>query len=181
MRELTGRESLARFMRALGAAARESTRVYFTGGATAVLLGWRETTIDIDVELVPDRDELLRAIALLKDELQVNVELASPAHFLPALPGWEHRSEFIAQEGRVAFYHYDFYAQALAKIERGHAQDRADVATMLGEGRVEPSRLRELFEAIVSDLHRYPAIDPGAFRRALDEALDDWPLERRRH
>ena len=55
MRELTGRESLARFMRALGAAARDSARVYFTGGATAVLFGWREATIDIDVELVPSR------------------------------------------------------------------------------------------------------------------------------
>jgi hypothetical protein len=66
MRQLTGKESLARFMRALGAAARESSRVYFTGGATAVLLGWRDTTIDIDVELVPDRDELLRVTAVLK-------------------------------------------------------------------------------------------------------------------
>jgi hypothetical protein len=56
MRELTGRDSLARFMRALGAAATDSARVYFTGGATAVLLGWRETTIDIDVALVPDRE-----------------------------------------------------------------------------------------------------------------------------
>jgi hypothetical protein len=175
MRQLTGRDSLARFMRALGAAARESARAYFTGGATAVLLGWRETTIDIDVELVPDRDDLLRAIAVLKDELQINVELASPAHFIPPLPGWESRSPFIAQEGRVAFYHYDFYAQALSKIERGHAQDRIDVTTMMREGRIQPLRLRELFETIAGELYRYPAIDPSAFRRALDEALVHWP------
>lgn len=37
MRELTDRERLARFMRALGEAANEDARVYFTGGATAVL------------------------------------------------------------------------------------------------------------------------------------------------
>jgi hypothetical protein len=171
MRALTGRESLARFMRALGEAARDEARVYFTGGATAVLLGWRETTIDIDVELVPDRDELLRAIAALKEQLHVNVELASPAHFIPPLPGWETRSPFISREGRVSYYHYDFYAQALSKIERGHAQDRADVATMLRSQLVEPARLRELFGAIAGELHRYPAIDPRSFQRALDQAL----------
>lgn len=173
MRGLTSADNLARFMRALGVASREPTRAYFTGGATAVLLGWRDTTIDVDIELVPDRDELLRAISTLKDELHINVELASPAHFIPALPGWESRSRFISQEGRVAFYHYDFYAQALAKIERGHAQDRTDVAAMLRGGLIQPPRLRELFEAIAADLYRYPALDGDAFRRALDEALSD--------
>jgi hypothetical protein len=171
MRELTARENLLRFMRALGAAAADDACVYFTGGATAVLLGWRETTIDIDVELVPDRGDLLRAIASLKDELRINVELASPAHFIPPLPGWETRSVFITREGRVSFYHYDFYAQALAKIERSHAQDQADVLTMFREKRVERERLRELFEAIAGELHRYPAINASAFRRAVDDAL----------
>jgi hypothetical protein len=171
MRELTSRERLTRFMRALAAAAREPARVYFTGGATAILLGWRDTTIDIDLELVPDRDELLRAIAVLKDELQINVELASPAHFIPPLPGWESRSLFIAQEGPLTFYHYDLYSQALSKIERGHAQDRRDVAAMLRERRIDPDQLRRLFETIRGELHRYPAIEPRAFRKALDETL----------
>jgi Nucleotidyltransferase of unknown function (DUF6036) len=171
MRALTEIERLRRFMRALGEAAEADARVYFTGGATAVLLGWRASTIDVDVQLVPDRDDLLRAIARLKEQLQINVELASPAHFIPELPGWETRSVFITREERVSFYHYDFYAQALSKIERGHAQDQVDVAAMLTEGRVVPERLRELFEAIVPQLHRYPAIDPGSLRRAVDLAL----------
>jgi hypothetical protein len=38
----------------------------------------------------------------------------------------------------VAFYHYDFYSQALAKIERGHSQDRVDVAAILARRLVEP-------------------------------------------
>ncbi len=171
MRRLTERWRLELFMRALGQAARADARVYFTGGASAVLLGWRATTIDVDLELVPDRDELLRAIAGLKERLEINVELASPAHFIPAVRGWESRSVFIAREGLVSFYHYDFYAQALAKIERGHLQDQSDVAAMLGTGLVAPTRLRELFDAISGDLYRYPAIAPAAFRRALDEAL----------
>lgn len=84
MRHLTERDRLAPFMRALGAAAQEEVRVYFTGGATAVLLGWRPSTVDVHLVFEPERDEVFRAIADLKDTLQINVELASPAHFLPA-------------------------------------------------------------------------------------------------
>ena len=171
MRGLTGRDQAERFMRALGSAVRLDTRVYLTGGASAVLLGWRDSTIDIDLTFVPEGDEVFRAIARLKDELGINVELASPAHFIPPIPGWDTRSTFIAQEGRVAFYHYDFYSQALAKIERGHAQDRVDVAAMLARRLIEPGRLLDLFEMVFSELYRYPAIDPESFRRAVNEAV----------
>jgi hypothetical protein len=171
VRGLTDREALTRFMRALGAAATADARVYFTGGVTAVLFGWRESTIDIDLELVPDRDELLRAIATLKDDLRINVELAAPSHFIPELPGWEMRSPFIARERRLSFYHYDLYAQALAKIERGHAQDRLDVMSMREAGLVQPDRLRELFAAIEPEMYRYPALDPRSFRAAVDAAM----------
>ena len=171
MRELTDAQRLRAFMQALGAEADRDTRVYFTGGATAVLLGWRQTTIDADIALVPESDRLLRALPRLKESLRMNVELASPAHFIPELPGWAERSPFIAREGRVSFHHYDLYSQALSKIERGHAQDRQDVAEMLQRGLVEPVRMRELFAAIEPKLYRYPAIDPASFRRAVEEAL----------
>ena len=171
MRRLAEESRIRSFMRSLGGAAREDARVYFTGGVSAVLMGWRSSTIDVDMTLVPDRDELLRALPGLKDELEINVELASPSHFLPELPGWDARSLFITREGRVSFYHYDFYAQALAKIERGHVQDRADVTKMLDDGLVDPIKLRELFEAITPQLYRYPAVDPTDLSRALDEAL----------
>jgi hypothetical protein len=171
MREVAEAERIRRFMAALGEAAHDDTRVYLTGGASAVLQGWRATTLDVDIEIVPDRDDLLRALPALKERLAINVELAAPSHFIPEVPGWAERSVFIRREGRVQFFHYDFYSQALAKIERGHSQDRADVATMLDSGVVEPARLRQMFEAIVPALHRYPALDPPAFRRALESAL----------
>src|SRR5262245_26838591 len=131
-------------MAALGREADRESRIYFTGGASAVLLGWRPSTLDADIEIVPESDALLRAIPRLKDEMRLNVELASPSHFIPELPGWRERSPFIRREGRVSFHHYDFYAQALAKIERGHAQDRRDVSEMLRSGLVVPARLREI-------------------------------------
>ncbi len=42
MRQLADSSRIERFMRELGRAARSEGRVYLTGGATAVLHGWRE-------------------------------------------------------------------------------------------------------------------------------------------
>ena len=106
-------------MRALGAEPDCVGRVYITGGGSAVLVGWRPQTADADLLLVPDSDAFLRAIQRLKLSLRMNVELSSPDHFLPELPGWQERSTFIVREGRVDFFHYDFNAQALSKILRG--------------------------------------------------------------
>ncbi len=167
MRALADADRIRALMRELGRAAAAECRVYFTGGATAVLLGWRRATVDADIQVVPDSDALLRELPELKERLQINIELVAPSDFIPELPGWQDRSAFIERVGPVSFLHYDFYAQALAKIERGHAQDRADVSQMIARGLVESARLAELFEAIFPTLYRYPAIDPAAFRAAV--------------
>jgi hypothetical protein len=174
VRQLADAELLRRFLRELGAAADEPGRVYLTGGATAVLLGWRESTLDADVLLVPDSGALYAALPLLKERLRLNVEIASPAHFIPELPGWQDRSRFIRREGALDAYHYDFYSQALAKLERGHAKDLADVGEMARRALIEKDRLRELFEQIEPRLNRFPAIDPKAYRRALERFIADW-------
>jgi hypothetical protein len=171
MRELTDARRLRRFMRAWGAKADVEAAAYLTGGATAVLVGWRATTLDVDVHLVPDSDRLLRALPALKDELRINVELASPLDFIPVPEGWEDRSVFIAREGRLTFYHFDPYSQALSKLERGHARDLEDVAAMVERGLVDPARARELYAEIEPRLYRFPAIDPRSFRRRVEQAL----------
>lgn len=169
MRGLADEARIRRFMRELGRSARQPVRVYLTGGATAVLSGWRASTIDIDLKIVPEDDALFRAIPDLKESLQINVELAAPDDFIPVRPGWEDRSRFISQEGLVTYLDYDLVAQALSKIERGHSQDREDVQEMMRRGLVDPGSLRETFAAIEPELYRYPAIDPRSFRRAVDE------------
>ena len=169
MREKVRAEAIERFMKALGRAGGASARIYFVGGVSAVLLGWRETTIDIDLKLVPEVNEILRALPDLKEHLKINVELASPDDFIPPLPGWEERSSFIAREGEIDFFHYDFYAQALAKIERGHNTDLLDVRRMIERGLVEPSRLLEFFSRIEDQMYKYPAIDVKSFRGAIEQ------------
>jgi hypothetical protein len=169
MRELADSSRIERFMRELGRTARHEGRVYLTGGATAVLYGWRESTIDVDIKMIPDSDELLREIPRLKEELDLNIELAAPSDFIPLPAGWEERSPLIRREGRLSFHHFDPVAQALAKAERGHAQDRLDVREMIESGLVDPTEARAQFARIESDLYRFPAIDPDAFRAAVDD------------
>ena len=170
MRQKVNASQIERFMNALAEGSKTDAHVYLVGGATAVLMGWRQSTIDIDLKIVPDADDILRTISNLKEKLEVNIEFASPEHFIPELPGWESRSQFIERRRRVDFFHYDFYAQALAKIERGHQTDKTDVEEMFSLGLIDREKLLMLFEKIEGELFRYPAIDPRSFRIAVEVA-----------
>jgi hypothetical protein len=161
-----------RLLAALDAAAEEEGVCYLVGGATAVLIGWRATTVDVDLKLVPDQDAVLRAIPRLKDELRINVELASPGDFIPLPDGWQERSPLVERRQRLAFRHFDPYSQALAKLERDHTRDRSDVLALVGSGLVDPERLWLYFREIEPALYRFPAIDPAFFRARVEHARD---------
>jgi hypothetical protein len=172
MRSETHKAKLEAFMDAFGGSVRGPGRVYLTGGATAVLYGWRSMTIDIDLKPDPEPPGCFEAIATLKEELDLNVELAAPDQFLPALPGWRERSVLIARKGPVEFLHYDLYGQALSKIERGHARDLADVQAMWRDGLIQPGRLWELFLAIEPMLIRFPAVNAALLKAAVRQTCD---------
>ena len=171
MRPPVEAQSIRELARGLSRIAREPVRIYLTGGATAVLEGWRRSTIDVDLRFEPDADELMRELPALKERLGVNIELASPPDFIPELPGWRERSPFVFHEGNVAVHHFDLYSQVLSKIERGFTHDLEDLKAMIEHGFVEPSTLRGLFDAIEPELYRHPAIDPTAFRAKIERAL----------
>src|SRR5687768_8481066 len=171
MRSTVDSLNLRTFMRELARLSRAEGRAYLTGGASAVLLGWRDMTMDVDIKIIPDSGPVLTAIRDLKERLNINVEFASPDDFIPELPGWRERSRFIAREGALDFYHYDFYSQCLSKIERGHRKDLADVKSMMTTQLVDPVELLALFDRIEPELLRYPAIDPADFRRAVETTI----------
>ncbi|HEX9799420.1 MAG TPA: DUF6036 family nucleotidyltransferase [Thermoanaerobaculia bacterium] len=173
MRPVVDRERLERFLVELGRRAEAPARVYLVGGASAILHGFREATIDVDLVIEPADSPLLRSFPEIKEALAINLELASPLDFLPELPGWRDRSRFLRQEGKVAIFEFDLYAQALAKIERGYDRDLADVRQMLTRGLVEPTKVRELFAAIEPELFRFPAIDAKALREDVERVLAD--------
>ena len=169
MRALADSTRIEQFMRELGRAVNVDGRVYLTGGATAVLYGWRDTTIDVDIKLIPDRDEILREIPRLKEALNLNIELAAPSDFIPLPKGWEDRSPLIRQEGKLSFHHFDPVAQALSKVERGHDQDIQDVREMISRGLVDPAEAQSQFKSIEANLYRFPSIDPASFRKAVED------------
>lgn len=168
MRESADAERIERLARELGRSLSPGTKMYLTGGATAVLEGWRPSTVDVDVRFEPDSDAALRQIAMLKERLQVNVELASPLDFLPPLAGWRERSRFRFRAGNLEVFDFDLYSQAMSKLERGFELDLRDVKEMVDSGQVEPGRLLELFEEIEPELFRFPAVDPIRLRSAVE-------------
>ena len=167
MRSAVDASRVVRLMEGIGRLAKGPGRIYMVGGTTAVLLGWRDATVDVDIKPDPDPRAVFEAIAVLKDELDMNVELAAPDQFVPPPPGWRERSQFIARHGQVDYFHYDFYGQALAKIERGHCTDLNDVHAMAERHLIDLDRLAQLFERVVPDLLRYPAIDADALREKV--------------
>lgn len=167
MREAANANRIRRFAQELGRVVPQGTRMYLTGGATAVFEGWRESTVDIDVRFEPDSDAALSRIAALKEELSLNVELASPLDFLPPLDGWRDRSRFRFREGNLEVFDFDPYSQALSKLERGFELDLGDVRKMIAGGQVDPTRLVELFNEIEAELYRFPAVDPATLRAAV--------------
>lgn len=171
MREVADKTRIESFLTALAREATTDTHVYLVGGTSAVLIGWRPSTVDIDLVMRPESDAMLRAIPALKERLRLNVELASPDQFIPVPSGWEERSPVITRIDRVTFHHYEFTAQALAKIERGHARDRADVEAMRDRGLISAASVRAQFSLMQPQLYRFPAIDPASFSAAVDDAF----------
>lgn len=171
------RETLLAFLRRLGAAADTPGRCFLTGGASALLEGWRRTTVDIDLHFDPEPAGVFEAIPGLKRDLGVNVKLAAPFHFVPVPAGWADRSPAVGQFGRLEVHHFDFIGQALAKLARGFARDLEDVQAMLARGFITPAGLRHAFEEVQPLLVRYPALDAAALARrvAALAALADRP------
>lgn len=163
MREPLDRAKLDRFLVALGAAARGPGAVFLTGGATALWYGWRAQTIDIDLRLDPEPLGAFSAIARLKDDLDVNVELASPADFLPVVPGWRERSVFVGRFGAVDVYHYDPVSQVLAKLARGYARDLSDARALVEAGLTDTAAVARGLDAIRDQLVRFPRLDAPSF------------------
>jgi uncharacterized nucleotidyltransferase DUF6036 len=171
LRSAADPERIKRLAIELGRTVAPGTRMYLTGGATAVLEGWRESTVDVDVRFEPDSEEALRAIGELKERLGINVELASPLDFLPSLPGWKDRCRFRLREGNLEVFDFDPYSQALSKLQRGFELDQKDVSSMIDSGQVEPQRLLDLYDEIEPELFRFPAVDPPALRAAIEALL----------
>jgi hypothetical protein len=141
-------------------------RVFLVGGGTAVYLGWRRSSVDVDLH--SDQEVVFRNIQEIKERLHINIEFARPEDFVPPLEGTEGRHVFIEKLGAVAFYHYDPYAQLLSKVIRGFQRDLEDAQRFLESGMVDPQKFRTLVAAIPDSAYaRYPSLS----RRGIEKAV----------
>ena len=150
---------------------RKSYQVFIVGGGTAVLAGWRESTIDAD--LTSDDDAIFRDVQGMKERLQLNIEFVRPEDFVPPLKGSDKRHVFIEKIGRVAFYHYDPYAQLLSKVVRGFHRDMQDAHEFIRSGMVDPAVFRTLVQGIPDrSFAKYPTLTKQAVLNAVMDFLD---------
>jgi len=171
VRQKVSKSLLHRFMAELARRSHGPGKVYFTGGATALLLDLREQTIDIDIKIEPEPRGVFEAISALKNELDLNIELASPADFIPAPAQWQELATHVTKIDELSFFHYDFAMQALAKIERGFSHDLTDAAALISKGYISVQQLRERFSQIEPGLIRYPAIDAHRFALKVEQFI----------
>ena len=144
-------------------------RLYLVGGATLVYEGLRQQSLDIDIhyEVADEHEaEFARVIRRLKEEMQINIELASPGDFIPLPAGWKERAKFVGRFGLVAVFHFALYSTALSKIERGREGDYEDVLAMLRSGQINIEELNHAFQNILPRLERESLKrDPEKFKR----------------
>jgi len=174
MREEVTRERLVLLMKELARRAprRGAYRVYFVGGGTAVYLGWRRSSIDVD--LYSDREVVFRDIQEIKERLNINIEFARPEDFVPPLPGTAGRHVFIDTVGAITFYHYDPYAQLFSKVARGFQRDLDDAREFIRSGMVDPQKLRSLVTKIPnSAFAKYPSLSRDGIENAIETFLTE--------
>jgi hypothetical protein len=115
-------------------------------------LGLRSATLDVDYVAASENPRALqefeRLLPRLKDEIDVNVEPASPGDFMPVPRGVLERSRYVRNYGSVAVYHYHYPTLILAKAARGAERDLADIELLLRAGIVHWAAVEETWADI---------------------------------
>jgi hypothetical protein len=138
------------FLRRLGQEVQGPGRVYLVGGTTMVFEGYRARSLHIDLVVeAEDPGPILAAIRRLKDDLQVNVEIAGPGDFIPLPAGWRERSRWIGRFGPLDVFHFDLASVALSKVERGTEQDYEDALALIRQGALDLDALDAAFVEVL--------------------------------
>ena len=156
MRQSVGRQEIEHFLVEIGRT-RQPGRIYIVGGAALVHKGIRPgQTLDIDIQITSDPANLTAQIAQLKQKLNINIEFASPADFMPLPTQWEARSEFIRRYGQVDAFYFDWYSIALSKTQRANPQDVVDLQLLVRQGFVDLTELDVLYQDVLNKIGKPP-------------------------
>ena len=156
MRQRVGQSEIEHFLVQVGRT-RLPGRLYLVGGAAMVHRGIRSgQTLDIDIQITIDPANLTAKIAQLEQQLNINIEFASPGDFMPLPAQWEARSEFIRRYGQVDAFYFDWYSIALSKILRASRLDVADVRLLVRRGIVDKTELDAVYQDVLNKIGNPP-------------------------
>jgi hypothetical protein len=177
VRHRTDRERLTSFLDTLGRRLRRPVRFYLVGGSVLIDLGLRGTTLGINCSADADDPSALtdleRPIRVLKNDLDVNVEPASPADFLPTPRSVFGRSRYVGRHGQLDVHYDHLPSLVLVRAARGLEQDLADAERLISAGEVD---WRDV-EAMWSEVRASPT---GCLRYEPDEVEQRLDVLRRR-
>lgn len=167
MRQNVTRADIEKFLNALGKAYRKTGRLYLAGGAALVHMGLRSgSTLDIDVVIeASDEDEMVTAIRRLKEQMQINIEFASPADFIPIPSQWAAHAKYIGRYGKIDAFYFDLYSLALSKIARSSDRDLVDVRLLVQRKLITLDELDVAYQEVLPRVGKRPYInlDPQKF------------------
>jgi hypothetical protein len=167
MQPSVDKTAIESFLQQLGRTIRKPGRLYLVGGAALVHAGIRPGfTEEIDIQVSgANEGELIVAIQKLIQQMQINVEFASPADFMPLPSEWKMHAHYVGRYGEVDVFYFDFYSIALSKIERGNNRDIADVKLLVQQGIINLDELDTAYREVLAQLGkgRYPRITPQRF------------------
>lgn len=156
MRQRVGRSDIERFLVEVGRL-RQPGRLYLVGGAALVHAGIRPgQTLDIDIQITVDPMNLTAQVAQIKQQLNINVEFASPGDFMPLPTQWEARSQFVKRYNQVDVFYFDWYSIALSKAQRANPQDVVDLQLLVRQGYVDVTELDGLYQDVFNKIGNPP-------------------------
>lgn len=167
MRPDVDRKAIEAFLQQLGRSYRKPGRLYLVGGAALIHANVRPGfTQDIDIQVAGSNEgELIVAIQRLIQQMQINIEFASPKDFIPLPSQWEAHAQFVGRYGSIDVFYFDFYSIALSKMERGNSRDIEDVKLLVQQKRITLPELDRAYQEVLAQLGkgRYPKITPERF------------------
>jgi len=167
MRPNVDKQAIESFLQQMGRTFRKSGRLYLVGGAALIHAGVRPgVTLDIDIHVGSENEgDLIVGIQRLIQQMQINIEFASPQDFIPLPAQWEAHAQYVGRYGQIDVFYFDFYSIALSKIERGTTRDIEDVRLLIQQQRIRLDELDTAYQEVFAQLGkgRYPKITPERF------------------
>ncbi len=169
MRPPVDKAQIENFLKNLGRTFRKPGRLYLVGGAALVHMGIRQgSTEDIDVQAFGENSgEMVNAIRQLVQQMNINVEGASPETFIPLPKQWMALSKFVGRYGAIDVFYFDFYSIALTKILRGNTRDINDVKLLVQKKVITLQELDAAYQEVFPEVGNppYEWLDPEDFSK----------------